>query len=165
MPCEAKNDGTPLLAHCGQWMQPARCRDQGLMPTPHWVSLPELLYAQVVQAYRRRRLVGVKYRGVVSTMERVQQVLSACGRKRNTACVERLNLDIRQRVAAGGVGSVHPVRARTAYASSWGCTKGTTMSAYPTPACGSRCRFLRPPMVAARPRGAAVYAGDSRGID
>ena len=35
-------------------------------------------------------------------LERVQQVLSACGRKINTAFVERLNLDIRQRVAAVG---------------------------------------------------------------
>ena len=35
-------------------------------------------------------------------MERVQQLLSACGRKINTAFVERLNLDIRQRVAAVG---------------------------------------------------------------
>jgi hypothetical protein len=35
-------------------------------------------------------------------MERVQQVLSAGGRKINTAFVERLNLDIRQRVAAVG---------------------------------------------------------------
>ena len=39
---------------------------------------------------------------VFGTMERVQQVLSACGRKINTAFVERLNLDIRQRVAAVG---------------------------------------------------------------
>ena len=35
-------------------------------------------------------------------MERIQQVLSAYGRKINTAFVERLNLDIRQRVAAVG---------------------------------------------------------------
>src|SRR4029450_2347275 len=35
-------------------------------------------------------------------MERVQQVLSVCGRKINTAYVERLNLEIRQRVAAVG---------------------------------------------------------------
>jgi len=39
---------------------------------------------------------------VFGTLERVQQVLSACGRKMNTAFVERLNLDIRQRVAAIG---------------------------------------------------------------
>ena len=35
-------------------------------------------------------------------MKRVQQVLAACGRKINPAFVERLNLDIRQRVAAVG---------------------------------------------------------------
>lgn len=65
-------------------------------------SRTELLYAQVVKSYRRRRIVGVNYRVVFGTMERVQQVLSACGRKINTAFVERLNLDIRQRVAAVG---------------------------------------------------------------
>jgi hypothetical protein len=35
-------------------------------------------------------------------MERVKQVMAACGRQINTAFVERLNLDIRQRVAAVG---------------------------------------------------------------
>jgi hypothetical protein len=94
--------GTAFLTHCGQWRQPARRRDKGPMPQPRWVPLPELLYAQVVKAYRRRRIVGVKYRGVFGAMERVQQVLSACGRKINTAFVERLNLDLRQRVAAVG---------------------------------------------------------------
>jgi hypothetical protein len=54
------------------------------------MPLPALLYAQVVKSYRRQHIVGV------------QQVLSACGRKINTAFVERLNLDIRQRVAAVG---------------------------------------------------------------
>ena len=72
------------------------------MPKPRWIPRPELLYAQVVKSYRRRRIVGVMYRVVFGTMERVQQVLSACGRKINTAFVERLNLDIRQRVAAVG---------------------------------------------------------------
>jgi hypothetical protein len=46
--------------------------------------------------------VGVNYRVVLGTMKRVPQVLSACGRQLKTACVERRNLDIRQRVAAGG---------------------------------------------------------------
>ena len=36
------------------------------------------------------------------TLERVKQVLAACGRQINTAFVEQLNLDIRQRVAAAG---------------------------------------------------------------
>ena len=94
--------GTALLAHFGSWRHPARRRDQGPLPKPRWFPVPELLYAQVVKSYRRRRIVGVTYRVVFGTRERVVQVLSACGRKINTAFVERLNLDIRQRVAAVG---------------------------------------------------------------
>ena len=56
----------------------------------------------MVKSYRRRRIVGVKHRVVFGTLEHVHQVLGACGRKINTAFVERLNLDIRQRVAAVG---------------------------------------------------------------
>lgn len=97
-----KDYGTAFLTHFGQWMQPARRREKGPLPKPRWAPGPELLYAQVVKSYRRRRIVGVTYRVVFGTMERVQQVLSACGRKINTAFVERLNLDIRQRVAAVG---------------------------------------------------------------
>jgi hypothetical protein len=65
-------------------------------------SLPQLLYAQVVKSYRRRRLVDVKHRVVFGTLAAVEQVLAACGWTINTAFVERLNLDIRQRVAAVG---------------------------------------------------------------
>ncbi len=97
-----KDYGTALLTHFGYWVQPQRRRATGAMPKPRWMPLPQLRYAQVVKSYRRRRIVGVKYRVVFGTMERVQQVLSACGRKINTAFVERLNLDIRQRVAAVG---------------------------------------------------------------
>ena len=97
-----KDYGTAFLAHFGQWMQPARRRDKGPLPKPRWIPVPALLYAQVVKSYRRRRIVGVKYRVVFGTMERVQQVLAACSRKINTAFVERFNLDIRQRVAAVG---------------------------------------------------------------
>jgi hypothetical protein len=93
---------TALLAHFGHWMQPERRRDKGPLPKPRWVPVPELLYAQVVKSYRRRRIVGVTYRVIYGTMERGQQVLAAYGRKMNTAYVERLNLDIRQRVAAVG---------------------------------------------------------------
>ena len=93
---------TALLAHFGHWMQPERRQDKGPRPKPRWMPLPALLYAQVVKSYRRRRIVGVKYRVVFGTLEQVHQVLVACGRKINTAFVERLNLDIRQRVAAVG---------------------------------------------------------------
>jgi IS1 family transposase len=97
-----KDYGTAFLSHFGQWMQPARRRNKGPLPKPRWFPVPELLHAQVVKSYRRRRIMGVKYRVVFGTMERVQQVLSACGHKINTVFVERLNLDIRQRVAAVG---------------------------------------------------------------
>jgi hypothetical protein len=93
---------TAFLAHFGHWVQPQRRQDKGPMPKPRWMPLPELLYAQVVKSYRRRRLVGVKHRVVCGTQLAIEQVLTACGWRINTAFVERLNLDIRQRVAAVG---------------------------------------------------------------
>ena len=66
------------------------------------MPLPGLLYAQVVKQYRRKRVVGVKHRVVFGTLGAIEQVLAACGWKINTSFVERLNLDIRQRVAAVG---------------------------------------------------------------
>src|SRR5262249_40723799 len=97
-----KDYGTAFLTHFGQWMQPARRRDKGPLPQPRWIPVPQLLYAQGVKSYRRRRIVGVKYRVGFGTMARVEQILATCGWKINTAFVERLNLDIRQRVAAVG---------------------------------------------------------------
>src|SRR5262245_45937691 len=79
-----KDYATALLAHFGHWMHPAR------------------LYAQVVKSYRRRRLVGVTHRVVFGTRLAIEQVLARCGWTINTAFVERLNLDLRQGVAAIG---------------------------------------------------------------
>ena len=97
-----KDYATALLTHFGQWMQPARRQDKGPRPKPRWMPLPALLYAQVVQSYRRRRIVGVQHRVVFGTRLAIEQVLATCGWTINTAFVERLNLDIRQRVAAIG---------------------------------------------------------------
>jgi hypothetical protein len=97
-----KDYGTAFLPHFGHWMQSERRRAKGPLPKPRWMPLPEWLYAQGVKAYRRRRIVSVKYRVVCGTLERVQQGLAACGCKINTAFVERLNLAIRQRVATVG---------------------------------------------------------------
>jgi len=58
---------TALLTHFGSWMQPERRQDKGPRPKPRWMPLPELLYAQVVKSYRRRRIVGVKHRVVFGT--------------------------------------------------------------------------------------------------
>jgi hypothetical protein len=55
-----------------------------------------------VKSYRRRRIVGVTHRLVFGTQLAIEQVLAACGWTINTTFVERLNLDIRQRVAAIG---------------------------------------------------------------
>jgi IS1 family transposase len=97
-----KDYATALLTHFGQWMQPERRQERGPKPQPRWMPLPALRYAQVVKSYRRRRLVGVTHRVVFGTQLAIEQVLAACGWTINTAFVERLNLDLRQRVAAIG---------------------------------------------------------------
>ncbi len=90
---------TAIVTHFGAWVQPPR-RHTGRAPKPRWMPLPELLYAQVVKTMRRRRIVEVKHRVVFGTHVAVNQVLSACGWQTNTSIVERLNLSLRQRVAA-----------------------------------------------------------------
>jgi hypothetical protein len=93
---------TAILTHFGQWVQPPRRRANGPIPKPRWMPLPGLLYAQVVKTVRRRRLVRVRHRVVFGTLEAIQQVLAACGWQINTAFVERINLTLRQHVAAVG---------------------------------------------------------------
>src|SRR5229473_6880006 len=93
---------TALLTHYGQWVQPERRQATFPAPKPRWMPLPELLSAQVVKTVRRRRLVQVKHRVVFGTLDRVKHVLAACGWQINTAFIERLNLSIRQHVAAVG---------------------------------------------------------------
>jgi hypothetical protein len=55
-----------------------------------------------VKSYRRRRLVAVKHRVVFGTLEAVEHILAPLGWHINTAFVERINLTIRQHVAAVG---------------------------------------------------------------
>jgi IS1 family transposase len=93
---------TAIVTHCGHWVQPPRQQATGPAPKPRWMPLPTLLYAQVIKTMRRRRLVRVSHRVVLGTLEAVQQVLAACGWQIQTAFVERLNLSLRQRVAAIG---------------------------------------------------------------
>jgi hypothetical protein len=83
-------------------VQPPRRQATGPTPKPRWMPLPGLLYAQVVKSYRRRRLVGVKHRVVFGTLMAIEHVLAPLGWQSNTAFVERLNLDIRQHIAAVG---------------------------------------------------------------
>src|SRR5467141_938214 len=97
-----KEYATALLTHFGYWVQPPRRQATGPAPKPRWLPLPELLYAQVVKMVRRRRLVAVQHRVVFGTIEAVYQVLSPLGWQINTAFVERINLSLRQHVAAIG---------------------------------------------------------------
>src|SRR5712691_1339241 len=93
---------TALLTHYGQWMHPPRQRAPGPAPKPRWWPLPQWLYAHVVKTVRRRRLVDVKHRVVFGTLEAVEHLLAPLGWHINTAFVERINLTIRQHVAAVG---------------------------------------------------------------
>ena len=93
---------TAWLTHYGQWVQPERRQAHGPAPQPRWMPVPQLLYAQVVKTVRRRRLVRVHHRVVFGTLETVNAGLAPLGCQINTAFIERLNLTIRQHVAAVG---------------------------------------------------------------
>jgi IS1 family transposase/transposase-like protein len=93
---------TALLSHYGHWVQPPRRQAKGSRPKPRWMPLPQLLYAQVVKTTRRRRLVRISRRVVFGTLEAVEHVLAAYGWQINTAFIERVNLSLRQHVAAVG---------------------------------------------------------------
>jgi hypothetical protein len=56
----------------------------------------------VAKQYRRRRLVGVRHRGVFGTLASVTPVLGQAGGQITTAFSERVNRSIRQQVAAVG---------------------------------------------------------------
>jgi hypothetical protein len=101
---------TAIVTHCGHWVQLPRRQAKGHTPKPRWMPLPALLYAQVVKTLRRRRIVAVKHRVVCGTQAAVEQVLAACGWQIRTAFVERLNLSLRQRVAALGRRSATPCK-------------------------------------------------------
>ncbi|HEY5870209.1 MAG TPA: hypothetical protein VI542_32350 [Candidatus Tectomicrobia bacterium] len=101
---------TAIVTHFGCWVQPPRRQAKGNTPKPRWMPLPALLYAQVVKSMRRRRLVAVKHRVVFGMQRAIDQVLAACGWQINTAFVERLNLSLRQRVAAMGRCSAAPCK-------------------------------------------------------
>jgi IS1 family transposase/transposase-like protein len=93
---------TALVTHYGQWRHSERRQTKGPQPTPRWMPLPQLLYAQVVKSYRRRRLVGVHHRVIFGAAQTIESILAKRGWKINTSFIERLNLDVRQHVAAIG---------------------------------------------------------------
>jgi IS1 family transposase len=85
-----------LTAHFGQWVAGVGRRAR------QWQVAVGLIYGQVKKRYRRRRLVGVTYMLRCGTREALQSALRGLGLsgKLNTAFVERVNLTLRQNVAA-----------------------------------------------------------------
>jgi IS1 family transposase len=86
-----------LLTHFGRW----GLAGEGAVKA-RWFPVAGLVYAQVIKRVRRGRLVLVKQRLVFGGLEAVRARLGRRGWKINTAFVERLNLTIRQHVAALG---------------------------------------------------------------
>jgi IS1 family transposase len=84
-----------LTAHFGQWVDRRGRRQQ-------WQVAPRLIYGQVKKVYRRRKVVRVTHLlrcGTRMELTSALQALRLSGRI-NTAFVERVNLTVRQSVAA-----------------------------------------------------------------
>jgi hypothetical protein len=84
-----------LTAHFGQWVSGVGRRAR------QW-QVAGLIYGQVKKRYRRRRLVGVRYLMRCSPRETLRAALCGLGLsgKLKSAFVERVNLTVRQSVAA-----------------------------------------------------------------
>lgn len=91
-----------LLTHFGHWVPVPRRHRLGRSPKPRLQPLPDLHYAQVVKKREKGRVVSVSHRIVYGSLEVVQAVLKdgGVGQIINTSFIERLNLTIRQHVAA-----------------------------------------------------------------
>ncbi len=85
-----------LTAHFGQWVRAAGRR------IGQWQVLPGLIYGQVEKTYRRRKVVRVTRVMRSGTFEQLRARLCTLGLsgRLNTAFVERVNLTLRQGVAA-----------------------------------------------------------------
>lgn len=85
-----------LAAHFGQWVRGVGRRAR------HWQVVPGLIYGQVKKSYRRRKVVRVTRVMRCGTREDLRAALTSLGLsgRLNTAFVERVNLTIRQGVAA-----------------------------------------------------------------
>jgi IS1 family transposase len=85
-----------LTAHFGQWIQGVGRRAR------EWQVAALLIYGQVKKVYRRRRLVRVSHVMRCGTRAALKATLTGLGLsgRLNTAFVERVNLTVRQSVAA-----------------------------------------------------------------
>ena len=156
---------TAIVTHFGHWGQPPWRQARGPAPKPRWMPLPALLYAQVVKTMRRRRLVEVKHRVVFGTKAAVDQVLAACGWQINTAFVERLNLSLRQRVAAMGRRSATLCKSEDGLGQQLALFQVYHNFVLPHTSLRRALAEPSPPMGVIRQGVAAVHAGDGGGVD
>jgi IS1 family transposase/transposase-like protein len=84
-----------LTAHFGEWVPILGQRRRV------WTVAAQLLYAQVIKQYRRRRVTAVRHHVHLGTPEAYRQTLCALGfsGRIQTAFIERLNLTIRRSIA------------------------------------------------------------------
>jgi IS1 family transposase len=85
-----------LTPHFGQW------QTDPTTGKPKWPVALELLYGQVIKAYRQRKIFKVERRRQLGQLEDLQAALQRLGftGSINTAFVERINLTLRQGLAA-----------------------------------------------------------------
>jgi IS1 family transposase len=84
-----------LSAHFGEWVQTEGERRRS------WVVSAQLLYAQVVKRYSRRRITVVRHQVLLGKPDAYHQALGRHGfsGRIQTAFIERLNLTIRRSIA------------------------------------------------------------------
>jgi IS1 family transposase len=84
-----------VTAHFGAWVQIEGVRHRS------WVVSAQLLYAQVVKRYRRRRITEVRHQVLLGKPEDYRLALGRHGfsGRIQTAFIERLNLTIRRSIA------------------------------------------------------------------
>jgi IS1 family transposase len=117
-----------LTAHFGQWVATTGRRAR------QWQVATGLMYGQVKKCYRRYKIVRVTQVmrcGTRAALTAALQDLGLSGRL-NTACIERVNLTLRQSVAALVRRTCRPRRTRPSYCFIWNGGVGSTTSCAPT---------------------------------
>ena len=155
---------TALLTHYGSG---SSRRARGTRPGAETTldAMARAVSAQGIKTVRRRRLVRVRHRVVVGTLEAVEHVLAACGWQLNTAFIERLNLSFRQHVAAVGRRVTTLCKGEQGLHRSWQCITRTTTFASRMPVCANRGRSPCPPMALAPPSAGSHDTGHGRWTD
>jgi hypothetical protein len=84
-----------LTAHFGEWVQELGERRR------KWMVAAELLYAQVIKRYKRKRIAEVRWQIQLGTPDTYREALRALGLtgRIQTAFVERVNLTFRRSIA------------------------------------------------------------------